>query len=65
MLLNYLPIVSQCTKYSFSFTPFLNLWKTKLAEVDCIKTLIWSYFPMNFFSKNIFTAKYRITDTDS
>ena len=25
LFLNYLPLVSQCTKYSFSFTTFLNL----------------------------------------
>ena len=28
--LNYLPLVSQCTKYSISFTSFLNIWETKI-----------------------------------
>ena len=27
--LKYLPLVSQCTKYNISFTPFVDLWKTK------------------------------------
>ena len=27
--LNYLTLVSQCAKYSISFTSFLNIWETK------------------------------------
>ena len=30
--LNYLPLVSQCTKYSISFTLLLNLWKVKILD---------------------------------
>ena len=32
LLLNYLPLLSQCTNYSISFTPFLNLWKLRFRE---------------------------------
>ena len=32
LLLNYLSFVSHCTKYSISFTPFLNLRKTKILD---------------------------------
>ena len=28
--LNFIPFASQCTKYSISFSTFLNLWKTKI-----------------------------------
>ena len=32
LLLNYLPLLSQCTNYSISFTPLLNLWKLRFLE---------------------------------
>ena len=32
LLLNYLPLLSQCTNYSISFTPSLNLWKLRFRE---------------------------------
>ena len=32
--LNYLLLVSQCTKCSISFSPFLNLWKTKILAIS-------------------------------
>ena len=32
LLLNCLPLLSQCTNYSISFTPFLNLWKLRFRE---------------------------------
>ena len=32
LLLNYLPLLSQCTNYSISFAPFLNLWKLRFRE---------------------------------
>ena len=32
MPINYVPLVSQCTRYSISFTQFLNLWKTKIMD---------------------------------